>query len=476
MTQEIALFKGGNLPLVNDALANVEKMKEFCQLILDSKLAPDHFYPKIQGSNDRDYTKGNIAAVMMVGIHGSQLGLPFMTALQQVVPVNGLMSIKGDGAKSLILNSGVVKPGSWKETEEGSLTNGTYAVTISAERIDNGEKLSRSFSVEHAKKAGLWVTDEMLKAQDGYKWKKSSWYKYPDRMIKYRALGFLARDLFPDVMAGTYTEEEARDIPRDTTQVIDTAEGAKIILPDKQFAQERSQSLTQKAIDKIDKHQNGGSTHDNIANDPVLRSTDRDEAGKGVAEEGYTEAELKTKSVEELLPIIEVIPDLQFAMSVIEGKNTNKKLREIILAYQKNVLADMVHPHILPSQQEPEAVDALVEEDNVSDMPPMEEITGASDEQQSEVPPGDKARTHDDPIFPSTVIDLPEGGQREFSNAAKLYGALNTMVSPQITDKRFLDIVGKISDFALRFKDKESFCKAATWEEIKELIKQNEIL
>jgi hypothetical protein len=392
-----------------------------------------------------------------------------MTALQQVVPVNGLMSIKGDGAKSLILNSGVVKPGTWKEVEEGSLANGSFAVTISAERLDNGERLSRSFSVEQAKKAGLWVTDEQLKAQDGYKWKKSSWYKYPDRMIKYRALGFLARDLFPDVMAGTYTEEEARDIPPDTTQVIETHDGAKIILPDKSFAQERSQALTQRAVDKIDNHQE--KLEKKFPNMPegTFATAEKDQPPQGSGGEAYTEEELKNKKVEELLLITEVIPDLQFAVAVIEGKNTNKKLREIILAYQRGELANMVHPRVLPSQEEPRDLQYAVSD---SEAPPMEEIIVPDDGQHDLTPPERGSYT---PV-PLDIPDLPDGAVREFSSAAGLYGALNNKVAPAITDKRFLEVVATIPQLATKFKDKEDFCRRATVSEVEVVVQKNGVV
>lgn len=452
MSQEVALFKGGNLPLVNNALESVEKMKEFCQLILDSKLAPDHFYPKIPGSSDRDYTKGNIASVMMVGIHGSQLGLPFMVALQQVVPVNGLMSLKGDGCKSLILNSGLVKPNSWRETEEGSIENGTYVVTITAQRTDTGETMSRSFSVAQAKKAGLWITDEMIKAQDGYKWKKSAWYKYPDRMCKYRALGFLARDLFPDVMAGTYTEEEARDIPQDPITVIENQEGTKIIIPDKQFARERSEALTSRAVDKIDKHLQRSTEHIEVSNiqpEPEVHN-------EGTVE--FTEDDLKNKKVEELMAIIEAVPDLLTYTENLPGKNTNKKLRDVILGYQEGTLAAI------------SADSGLIDGSGGDDMPPMESLSNVEAFEQA----GPEIKAEINYKVEIEIPDLPTEGVREFSVAAKLYGALNTTI-PAVTDKRFLEVASTSSKLII-FKDKEDFCRKATREEVKFFLEKNGVV
>jgi hypothetical protein len=499
MNQEISILKGNNLPLVNEAMESLEKMKEFCQFILDSRLVPDFFYAKIPGTNDRDYTKGNVPALMMVGIHGSQLGMPFMTAIQQIVPVNGLLSIKGDGAKSLILNSGKVEPGTWKEEETGSLEAGTYMVTISAQRSDSKEKLSRSFSVTQAKKAGLWVTDEMIKSQDGWKHKKSAWYKFPDRMIKYRALGFLARDLFPDVMAGCYTEEEARDIPVDTTTSIDTPSGQPIIIPDRQFNQERSQNLTTKASQIIDK-KNGdkpgvqeativqgvgdamAGTNQRVVDERDIAPTPpaQNQEGREDLHSGYTEEEMKEMKAEVLQEICENIELTRKAMNLFSGKNTNKKLREIILSYQNGTLADVVSKYeasmgpVTQQQQQHEAPPEQEPQDDQG-LPPMEPIeTGEQDEdpQQDMGAGGMSVNTGFYDQIEIRIPDLPEEGQREFSEAAKLYGALNTL-KPPITDKRYLEIAGNIPGALTRFGDKEALCKKAHPSIIQELLAWN---
>ena len=412
--------------------------------------------------------------------------------------MNGLLSIKGDGAKSLILNSGKVEPGTWKETEEGSIEAGTFAVTISAQRSDTKEKLSRSFSVTQAKKAGLWVTDEMIKSQDGWKHKKSAWYKYPERMVKYRALGFLARDLFPDVMAGCYTEEEARDIPVDTPTTIDTPAGP-VIIPDRQFNQERSQNLTSKAAQAIDKKNGDKSgiqdaailsgvgdamagTNQRVVDDkdlaPGPRNQERvEEPSSG--EKTYSEEELKEIKAETLQEMCEAIDLTKRAMNLFSGKNTNKKLREIILAYQDGTLGEMVAKYeasMGPVTQQQEAPPQEPEENpGEQGLPPMEPIETGEPEEEPQQEMGAGGMPINTDFYNQVEIkipDLPEEGQREFSEAAKLYGALNTL-KPPITDKRYLEIAGNIPGALTRFGDKEAFCKKAHPSIIKELLAWN---
>jgi hypothetical protein len=47
-------------------------------------------------------------------------------------------------------------------------------------------------------------------------WGKSGpWTDYPRRMLKFRARGFVLRDVFGDVLKGLRTAEEVRDYPEE---------------------------------------------------------------------------------------------------------------------------------------------------------------------------------------------------------------------------------------------------------------------
>lgn len=176
-----------------DQLKTMEQILDFGQKFIDSGMAPPHFKKK--------------EAVMVAIAYGKSIGLNTMAAVQQVVVVNGLPTLKGDAAKALILSSGICTK--WEESTSGTFPNDDYTYNISAERKD-GQKMTVSFSVFDAKRAGLWISEEKAKLDNG-KWAFGPWYKYPKRMVKYRALGFMARDLFPDVLQGMVTVEEAQD-------------------------------------------------------------------------------------------------------------------------------------------------------------------------------------------------------------------------------------------------------------------------
>jgi hypothetical protein len=84
-------------------------------------------------------------------------------------------------------------------------------------RGDNGEVVSRKFSAQDAKKAGLLN-------------KAGPWTQYPDRMLQMRARGFCARDAVPDVLRGMYVREEMEDA-RDITPVVKNILPADLVPP-----------------------------------------------------------------------------------------------------------------------------------------------------------------------------------------------------------------------------------------------------
>ena len=213
---QLQTTSGGQTPaFVQEKLNSLAGALEYANVLLKSGIAPAHFYHK-DSNGKPDYTKGKPEAVVIVLQFGSEIGMSPMQALQQLVPVNNLVSLKGDGAKALIQRSG--KLATWEEVEIGTQGKDDWGFRISASRKDTGEKNTASFTVADAKRAGLWIDDAALQRSQGLR--HSPWYKHPRRMLKYRALGFISRDLFPDVLSGIYTEEEAADMSIDNTRFV----------------------------------------------------------------------------------------------------------------------------------------------------------------------------------------------------------------------------------------------------------------
>lgn len=130
---------------------------------------------------------------------GFELGLSPMQAVQSINVINGKATLSGEAAVAVIRQSGYCERWDMGMKGEGDAMLG-YAIT---KRHDDSAEYERTFTVADARLAGLWN-------------KTGPWKQYPSRMLMWRAVGFLARDVYPDAMRGARITEEAADIPSET--------------------------------------------------------------------------------------------------------------------------------------------------------------------------------------------------------------------------------------------------------------------
>lgn len=180
MTNVVALRSGG----VPTAIIpqTIEEVFRLAQAISKSGLAPNGIK-----------TAEQITIAIM---HGLELGLPPMQAVQRIAVVNGRPTLWGDAVPALLLRHG------FKIREWMAGAGETRCAFCEVER-PSGEKIERAFSKTDAITAGLWG-------------KAGPWKQYPDRMLQMRARGFAARDGAADVLGGLYIREEL-DEPVDVT-------------------------------------------------------------------------------------------------------------------------------------------------------------------------------------------------------------------------------------------------------------------
>ena len=133
---------------------------------------------------------------------GMEMGLAPMQALQNIAVINGKPSVYGDALMALVQASAVCED--VEEFFEGEGTPNPVAVCVAKRK--GRTPVTAKFSVEDAKRAGLWA-------------KQGPWSAYPKRMLQMRARGFALRDAFPDVLKGMITAEEAIDEQEDLSQI-----------------------------------------------------------------------------------------------------------------------------------------------------------------------------------------------------------------------------------------------------------------
>jgi hypothetical protein len=192
--------KGAELVPFTDGHALVPKSLDEA-LRYAGEIAKSEFVPK-----DYQGKPGNVLVAMQMGL---EVGLKPLQALQNIAVINGRPSVWGDAALALVRGSGKLKL--FKEfTPDKAIKEQMGRCEF--QRVGDEEAAVYTFSVEDAKKAGLWG-------------RQGPWSSYPGRMLQMRARAFALRDGFADVLKGLDVAEEAQDLivesqVDDKTQVV----------------------------------------------------------------------------------------------------------------------------------------------------------------------------------------------------------------------------------------------------------------
>lgn len=150
--------------------------------------------PKAYQNPDKSFNSEMIAIGVM---HGMEVGLTPIAALQSIAVINGMPSIWGDGALGLVQASGLLED--MKETLVRDTTGKVVGAKFTAKRRGRATLIEQQFLEADARKAGLIE-------------KAGPWTQYPSRMYQMRARAWGLRDGFADVLRGLHIAEEAIDI------------------------------------------------------------------------------------------------------------------------------------------------------------------------------------------------------------------------------------------------------------------------
>ncbi len=175
-------------------LASLEDAYRFANAIVASGFAP----------RGMEKPEAVLVAIQL----GAEIGLSPMAALQNTAVINGRPAIYGDAALALVRGSGLLV--SYKEEEIGEPGSDAHGYRVTAVR-EGDQTAVETFTVGDAKRAKLWG-------------KNGPWTDYPKRMLRFRARGYVLRDLFGDVLKGLRTVEEVRDIPAEPINVTPLAD------------------------------------------------------------------------------------------------------------------------------------------------------------------------------------------------------------------------------------------------------------
>jgi len=170
------------------------ELQQFAKTVSQSRMVPKKY-------------RGSPQDIVVAVMHGMELGLPPLQALQSVAIINGRPSIYGDAALALVKQSGLCEyVNEWTDGSGDSWT--AYCET---KRKGEPDATRQSFSWKEAKDAGLTKG-------------KGPWKDYPRRMMQMRARSWCLRDAYPDVLSGLMLAEEAQAIPESNGETVDPQE------------------------------------------------------------------------------------------------------------------------------------------------------------------------------------------------------------------------------------------------------------
>lgn len=173
-----------------------EQALTFSNYLSDSDMVP------------KDY-KGKPGNCLIAMQWGAEVGLKPLQAIQNIAVINGRPSMWGDAVLALVRSSSLCE--SVVETESDA--KGTCTVKRRGE-----PEYTIEFTVEDAKKAGLWG-------------KQGPWQTSPKRMMKLRARAFALRDKFADVLRGIAIAEESLDLAPDAPRVVHMGVATEVTPP-----------------------------------------------------------------------------------------------------------------------------------------------------------------------------------------------------------------------------------------------------
>ena len=187
----------GEVKNTQDFSSQMAEFRERAEVIIKGGFAP-------KGMNKPE----QVIVAMQIG---QELGFGATQSLSVVTVINGTPGVKNEAAVGLLRSRGVLEPGTDVETEYVNDEDGAWmsdekdtpsnlACIVTMHRKGQAKPFTSKFNVAMARKAGLWN-------------RQGPWRDYPQRMLRWRAIGNMMKDHFSDITLGLPIEQDLRDQP-----------------------------------------------------------------------------------------------------------------------------------------------------------------------------------------------------------------------------------------------------------------------
>jgi len=150
---------------------------------------------------------------MAIMLKGHELGMALTASFEFIDIIKDKPSLKPRGALALIHQCGLCEKVVIDDQVDANGKPSGCAVTM---KRKGGIEFTAAFTMADAKLAGLLEVRPNAKGPGG-------WQKYPANMLRWRAIGFCAAVVFPDVTGGLY---QADELGADITPEGDVVDGS----------------------------------------------------------------------------------------------------------------------------------------------------------------------------------------------------------------------------------------------------------
>lgn len=142
----------------------------------------------------------SVAGVFTIVQFGREIGLSPVVSLNNIAIIGGKLAMSAQSMMALARKIGGVVVSVEEETKDKCVVLCTRG----------SEEYRSTFTIKDAEEAGL------LERNDNDEIKREVWRKYPQNMLKWRAVSNGLRFIAPDILAGVYTQEEIEGIENNT--------------------------------------------------------------------------------------------------------------------------------------------------------------------------------------------------------------------------------------------------------------------
>lgn len=225
MSTQVATLRAGGAALLPIYPQSIEEVYRLAKMALTAGMLKPQ---KIGYGDNATYEDADavLARGTMIIMQGMELGIPPMQAVQLLAMINGRIVAHSEAVPGLLLSKGFKLKDAWT----GTPMHDDWTCTVELTRPD-GEKFSASFSVADAKQAQLWDQSPTKTSFGKTKPNDAAWFRYPKRMLKARALGFVGKDGGADALKGLMVREEMEDLLR-SEQARDITPSRTLDIPD----------------------------------------------------------------------------------------------------------------------------------------------------------------------------------------------------------------------------------------------------